>query len=80
MYDPAPGSPNIEQIIFVEGNKLDVVHSFVYLSSTLQHWNPVLKNMYLKIRTPVIYVYTIFFITVVLRFYFGFCHVPQKMI
>ena len=35
LYDPAPGSPYIEPIIFVEGNKLDVVHSFVYLSSTL---------------------------------------------
>ena len=35
MYDPAPGSPYIEPIIFVEGNKLDVVHSFVYLGSTL---------------------------------------------
>ena len=29
MYDPAPGLPYIEPIIFVEGNKLDVVHSFV---------------------------------------------------
>ena len=35
MYDLAPGSPYIEPIIFVEGNKLDVVHSFVYLGSTL---------------------------------------------
>ena len=35
IYDPAPGSPYIEPIIFVEGNKLDVVHSFVYLGSTL---------------------------------------------
>ena len=35
MYDPAPGSPYIEPIIFVESNKLDVVHSFVYLGSTL---------------------------------------------
>ena len=35
MYDPAPGSPYIEPTIFVEGNKLDVVHSFVYLGSTL---------------------------------------------
>ena len=35
MYDPAPGSPYIEPIIFVEGYKLDVVHSFVYLGSTL---------------------------------------------
>ena len=33
-YDPAPGSPYIEPIIFIEGNKLDVVHSFVYLGST----------------------------------------------
>ena len=33
MYDPTPGSPYIEPIIFVEGNKLDVVHSFVYLGS-----------------------------------------------
>ena len=32
MYDPAPGSPYIVPIIFVEGNKLDVVHSFVYPS------------------------------------------------
>ena len=31
MYDPAPGSPYIEPTIFVEGNKSDVVHSFVYL-------------------------------------------------
>ena len=29
MYDPAPRLPYIEPIIFVEGNKLDVVHSFV---------------------------------------------------
>ena len=35
MYDPVPGSPYIEPTIFVEGNKLDVVHSFVYLGSTL---------------------------------------------
>ena len=35
MYDPPLGSPYIEPIIFVEGNKLDVVHSFVYLGSTL---------------------------------------------
>ena len=35
MYDPAPGSPYIEPIIFVEGNKLDVVRSFVYLGSSL---------------------------------------------
>ena len=35
MYDPAPGLPNIEPIVFVEGNKLDVVHSFLYLGSTL---------------------------------------------
>ena len=35
MYDPAPRSPYIEPIIFVEGNKLDVVHSFVYLGSTI---------------------------------------------
>ena len=35
MYNPAPGSPYIEPIIFAEGNKLDVVHSFVYLGSTL---------------------------------------------
>ena len=35
MYDPAPGSPYIEPTIFVEGNKLDVVHSFVYLGSTV---------------------------------------------
>ena len=35
MYDPAPGSPYIEPIIFVEGNKLYIVHSFVYLGSTL---------------------------------------------
>ena len=34
-HDPAPGSPYIEPIIFFEGNKLDVVHSFVYLGSTL---------------------------------------------
>ena len=34
MYDPATGSPYIEPIIFVEGNKLDVVQSFVYLGST----------------------------------------------
>ena len=34
MYEPAPGSPYIEPTIFVEGNKLDVVHSFVYLGST----------------------------------------------
>ena len=31
MYDPAPGSPTI----FVEGNKLFVVNSFVYLGNTL---------------------------------------------
>ena len=35
MYDLAPGSLYIEPIIFVEGHKLDVVHSFVYLDSTL---------------------------------------------
>ena len=35
MYNPAPGSPYIEPTIFVEGNKLDVVHSFVYLGSNL---------------------------------------------
>ena len=35
VCDPAPGSPYIEPTIFVEGNKLDVVHSFVYLGSTL---------------------------------------------
>ena len=35
MYDPAPGSPYIEPTIFVEDNKLDVVHSFVYLGRTL---------------------------------------------
>ena len=35
MYDPAHGSPYIEPTIFVEGNKLDVVHSFVYLGSTI---------------------------------------------
>ena len=35
MYDPAPGSPYIEPTIFVEGNKSNVVHSFVYLGSTL---------------------------------------------
>ena len=34
-YSPAPRSTYIEPIIFVEGNKLDVVHSFVYLGSTL---------------------------------------------
>ena len=35
IYGPVPGSPYIEPTIFVEGNKLDVVHSFVYLGSTL---------------------------------------------
>ena len=35
MYDPAPGSPYIEPTIFVEGKKLDIVHSFVYIGSTL---------------------------------------------
>ena len=35
MYSPAPGSPYIEPVIFIEGNKLDVVHSFVYLGSML---------------------------------------------
>ena len=35
MYDPAPRLPYIEPTIFIEGNKLDVVHSFVYLGSTL---------------------------------------------
>ena len=35
MYDPAPGPPYIEPFIFVESNKLDVVHSLVYLGSTL---------------------------------------------
>ena len=35
MYDPAPGSPFIEPTIFVEDNKLDPVHSFVYLGSAL---------------------------------------------
>ena len=35
MYGPAPGSPYIEPVIFVEGNKLDVVHYFVYLGCTL---------------------------------------------
>ena len=30
MYDPPPGSPYIEPIIFVEGNKLDVV-PFLYI-------------------------------------------------
>ena len=35
MYNPAPGSPYTEPIIFIEGNKLDVVHSFIYLGSTL---------------------------------------------
>ena len=34
MYDAAPGSPYIESTIFVEGKKLDVVHSFIYLGST----------------------------------------------
>ena len=35
MHDPAPGLPYIEPIIFVEVNKLDAVHFFVYLGSTL---------------------------------------------
>ena len=35
MYNPAPGSPYIEPIIFVEVNKLDLVHSFAYLGSNL---------------------------------------------
>ena len=35
MYDPPPGPPHIEPIIFVEGNKLDVVHSFLYVGITL---------------------------------------------
>ena len=35
MYDPAPGSSYTEPTIFVGGNKLDVVCSFVYLGSTL---------------------------------------------
>ena len=35
MYDPAPGLPYVKPIIFVEGNKLDVVYSFIYLGSTL---------------------------------------------
>ena len=34
IYDSTPGSPYIEPIIFVEGNKLGVVHSFIYLGST----------------------------------------------
>ena len=39
MYDPATGSPYIEQIIFVEGNKLDVVNSFVYLGMQIRQGN-----------------------------------------
>ena len=35
MNDPEPGTHYIEPTIFVEDNKLDVVHSFVYLGSTL---------------------------------------------
>ena len=35
MYDPEPGSLYIEPTVFVEGNKLHVVHYFIYLVSTL---------------------------------------------
>ena len=35
MHDPMPGLLNIEPAIYVGGKKLDVVHSFVYLGSTL---------------------------------------------
>ena len=54
MYDPALVSPYIEPIIFVEGNKLDVVHSFALSrqyplwgmhprqGNLLPHWKGVL--------------------------------------
>jgi len=35
MYTPPPGDPYIEPSIFVNGNRLDVVDTFVYLGSTV---------------------------------------------
>ena len=31
MYDPVPEEPFIESALYIEGKKLDVVHSFVYI-------------------------------------------------
>ena len=35
MHDPVLGLPSIEQVIYIEGKKLDMVHSFVYLGNRL---------------------------------------------
>ena len=35
MFTPAPGKPYIEPNITVNGARLDVVHTFVYLGSTI---------------------------------------------
>ena len=48
MYDPAPGSPYIEPTTFVEGNKLDVEHSFEYLGSTLSEGYSLDREFSLK--------------------------------
>ena len=52
MYDPAPRSPYIEPIIFVEGNKLDIVHSFVYLGSTLSEGCRLDREISFRIERP----------------------------
>ena len=50
MCNPALRSPYIEPTIFVEGNKLDVVHSFVYLGITLSEGCSLDKEISFRIE------------------------------
>jgi hypothetical protein len=50
MFTPPPGHPYVEPNIFVEGTKLDVVDSFVYLGSTLSRDISLDSEIHLRIK------------------------------
>ena len=50
MHDPAPGQPYVEPSIYVEDKKFNVVHSFVYLGSTLTEGCSLDKEISLRIE------------------------------
>ena len=50
MFTPPPGHPYVELNIFVEGTRLDVVDSFVYLGSTLSRDGLLDSEIHLRIE------------------------------
>lgn len=50
MFTPAPGAPYIEPNIYVKGNRLDVVDSFVYLGSALSRDGSLDAEIRLRIQ------------------------------